>query len=113
MNFIHYGRDPDPKTVDVRMTALAAEGFTAASFGLSEHQLRHHLDPCHEPELFELWKMDQAGRIHLWEWLSAAHKATMPAFFGSFRSMVRKESHCRKIASCNSSRLERGLRAPC
>ena len=54
MNFIHYGRDPDPKTVDVRMTALAAEGFTAASFGLSEHQLRHHLDPCHEPELFEL-----------------------------------------------------------
>ncbi|HEV7911790.1 MAG TPA: AAA family ATPase [Methylocella sp.] len=78
MNFIHYGRDPDPKTVDVRMTALAAEGFTAASFGLSEHQLRHHLDPCHEPELFELWKMDQAGRIRLWEWLSAAHKATMP-----------------------------------
>jgi hypothetical protein len=62
MNFIRYGIDPDPKTVEVRMAALSAEGFNAANLGITEQQLRHHLDPCNEPALFELWKMDPVGR---------------------------------------------------
>jgi hypothetical protein len=76
MNFIRYGIDPDPKTVEVRMKALTAEGFTAASFGITEEQLRHHIDPCNEPQLFELYKIDPSGRSRLWEWLSADHKAS-------------------------------------
>jgi RecA-family ATPase len=75
MNFIRPGFDPDPTTVKVRMAALAAEGFTAASFGLTEGRLRHHLDPCNEPELFELWKIDSISRAPLWKLLSADHKA--------------------------------------
>jgi phage/plasmid-associated DNA primase len=74
MKIIRYGIDPDPKTVAVRMATLAAEGFTAASFGITEEQLRHHLDPCHEPELFELWKIDRIGRAPLWKFLSVNHK---------------------------------------
>jgi AAA domain len=75
MNFIRPGFDPDPKTVEVRVKALAKEGFTAASFGLDEQQLRHHLDPRNEPELFELWKIDSISRAPLWKFLSADHKA--------------------------------------
>jgi hypothetical protein len=76
MNFIRPGFDPDPTTVKARMAALAAEGFTAASLGLTEGQLRHHLDPCNEPELFELYKIDPKGREPLWRYLSENHKAS-------------------------------------
>jgi hypothetical protein len=45
MNFNRYGIDPDPKTVEVRMKALADEGLTPESFGVTDFQLRYHLDP--------------------------------------------------------------------
>jgi putative DNA primase/helicase len=78
MKTIRYGIDPDPITVEVRMAALAKEGLIPESFGITEQQLRHHLDPCNEPELFELWKMDPVGRDPFWKWLSSNHKALCP-----------------------------------
>ena len=65
MNIIRYGIDSDPKTVDVRMKALAAEGLTPESFGLKEFQLRYHLDPSRDGELRELIKQDPIGRQRL------------------------------------------------
>jgi hypothetical protein len=65
MNFTRYGIDPDPKTVEVRMAALAKEGLTAEAFGITDFQLRYHLDPSRAQELRELIKIDPVGRAAL------------------------------------------------
>jgi len=56
MNFTHYGKDPDPVTVEVRMRALAAEGLSGKDFEITDDQLRHHIDPSRDRELRELIK---------------------------------------------------------
>jgi hypothetical protein len=65
MNISRYGIDPDPKTVKVRMKALAAEGLTPETFGITDFQLRRHLDPSRARELRELIKQDPIGRQRL------------------------------------------------
>lgn len=45
MKTTRYGIDPDPITVEVRMAALAKEGLTAEAFGITDFQLRYHIDP--------------------------------------------------------------------
>ena len=73
MNFSRYGIDPDPKTVEVRMKALADEGLTPESFGVTDFQLRHHLDPSRSRELRELIKIDPIGRGRLAKFLPENH----------------------------------------
>ena len=65
MKTLRYGVDPDPKTVEVRMAALAAEGLTPESFGVTDHQLRHHLDPPNWKELAALISMAPVQRERL------------------------------------------------
>jgi putative DNA primase/helicase len=70
-----YGIDPDPKAVEVRMAALAAEGLTPESFGVTDSQLRHHLDPSRSGELRELIKIDPIRRGRLSKFLPKNHPA--------------------------------------
>jgi hypothetical protein len=86
MNFIRSGIDPDPITVEVRMKALAAEGFTAANFGITEQQLRHHLDPRTEPELWELFKINPKKMAALRVYLSPEHKEAAQKLLGNGRA---------------------------
>jgi hypothetical protein len=76
MNFSRYGIDPDPKTVEVRMKALADEGLTPESFGVTDFQLRHHLDPSRSRELRELIKIDPIGRGRPAKFLPENHSET-------------------------------------
>jgi hypothetical protein len=71
-----YGIDPDPVTVEVRMMALAAEGLTPESFGVTDFQLRYHLDPSRSRELRELIKIDPIGRERLSKFLPENHPAS-------------------------------------
>jgi hypothetical protein len=60
MNFIRAGIDPDPKTVEVRFRALQAQGHAPGRgelSGLTDGQVRHHIDPCNSGELFSLCGM--------------------------------------------------------
>jgi hypothetical protein len=77
MKTTRYGIDPDPITVEVRMAALAAEGLTPESFGVTDFQLRHHLDPSRSRELRELIKIDPIGRGRLSKFLPENHPASI------------------------------------
>ena len=78
MKTLRYGVDPDPKTVEVRMAALAREGLTAESFGITDLQLRYHIDPSRAQELRELIKQDPAGRAALAKFLPGCATPARP-----------------------------------
>jgi len=51
------------------MAALAKEGLTAEAFGITDFQLRYHIDPSHAHDLRELIKIDPIGRGRLSKFL--------------------------------------------
>jgi hypothetical protein len=77
MKTTRYGIDPDPITVEVRMAALVADGLTPESFGVTDFQLRYHLDQSRSRELRELIKIDPFGRGRLSKFLPENHPASI------------------------------------